>query len=450
MYVINKNFIHEYDYKCLSLNKALLDMKAIKLNPAFKVLSIVNCPSIDCLVNDSLKIQLCTFIKQTSHLFIICIDLNQDLDDLREADLTFLQLLTEEKRPLVIQLTSNVKGQTLFLFKNDKEKRLNKVVNLQPISWEVMCKELNSGKTSSFELLLQALASSWLGSFGGSLKECKLNPYVSRGTMRFITKQFASSCSLCLRFMLLFSTNDEENPILPSDIMTSCLELPGIERISAALDLPIKIDSEHNGEEAFSRKKQEVMKSACRQLIEKRMFSYFTSLVCVGSQYPDNFDLKIVDDSISFQKLHRLIDERQNFHDNIASGSLEKVKEFTRKKSNLKTVFNLYNKSALTTALESRQFHIHAFLQSKGFSKEGDASYNTIWSKMIPKVKHETQLHIREANKKFFGDIEDKHLVTLLSKTRLGLDSFECDNDYFKKFVQCTWGSTQYKTSSPF
>jgi len=93
--------------------------------------------------------------------------------------------------------------------------------------------------------------------------------------------------------------------------------------------------------------------------------------------FPNDFQ----DNSITNDELRKIVMERKDFHDTISTKDNDKLSSFIEKNANLKKFYNIKNQSALSTAIESKNFKGFAQLKSFGFALEDDENMNSLSEK---------------------------------------------------------------------
>lgn len=145
---------------------------------------------------------------------------------------------------------------------------------------------------------------------------------------------------------------------------------------------------------------------------ELRHFNCLAELIDADSRFP-----KGLNNSSNYNdELKLLINDRESFHDAIKIGSLKLIKRFLSENSKLKIGYDKVNKSALTTALESKQFAVYSWLRSEGFSPDEACE------DILDSLSRDEKLQIKIANREYFASSDDSFLFYLLSKCRLGFN----------------------------
>jgi len=99
--------------------------------------------------------------------------------------------------------------------------------------------------------------------------------------------------------------------------------------------------------------------------------------------FPETFDLK----SITDERLFTIIQLRIEFHTNILAENTEAIKEFAKVNPNLKFVYNLENKTALSIALDAKKFKSFFLLKALRFQ---DNDIEDFYDELDDKVDQET------------------------------------------------------------
>lgn len=370
---INSCFIHEIH--CGILQPEIIN--AIKSDLTFKVLKIIECRNLRELIT---RLEQISFIfKQTSHFFMIHIELVGGFKVLNDDEERVLESLVGPERPLIVQLISLTKTKNIIYFKEENERTFNKVDCSRAITREEFINETTLKTSCNLHLMLRALKSGLFGEFSGDLLEVTLKRDVDRFTF---TNTFAANNSFCLRFLKLHHESFMGSFWYSwSEELLSSLSLNGINSLAVLLDLP------------FDLVKDEVT-------LREKLLANDESYVMLLAIQMKNFD------AVKF-----LATNGEFGSSETADGG-----EGANRKA-----FDTNIAAALTTALESKQFKIYSYLRSEGFSSKGDRNFIRIFNRLNDAEKAE----IRECNKEFFRHFDAPHLIELLSKTSLN-DKSKC------------------------
>lgn len=157
---------------------------------------------------------------------------------------------------------------------------------------------------------------------------------------------------------------------------------------------------------------------------EKRQYDCLAILIDADSPFPIDFDENSLNQITERLKVTLYL--RKSFHKNIESGNIIFVTSFIEKQPKLKYAYSWNNKSALTTALDSKQLEIYSLLLSKGFS----LGINTPVEDSFKSLSLRQQELVRNTNMHFFEpNNEAKHLMTLASKSKIGLNDPELSSE---------------------
>lgn len=144
-------------------------------------------------------------------------------------------------------------------------------------------------------------------------------------------------------------------------------------------------------------------------------------LILADAPYPQGFNLNAFKIG---QKL-KLRTWNVDFHKQIKENSFEKVSSYIDKNPRIKHAYDFTNKSALTIALECKNFKIYSYLRLRGFACGIDEGHDTF----IKKLRKREQAALNREIQEYFPSA-DFHILNLLSKSRLGMNN---DKKHFEK-----------------
>ncbi|CAG9809519.1 unnamed protein product [Chironomus riparius] len=126
--------------------------------------------------------------------------------------------------------------------------------------------------------------------------------------------------------------------------------------------------------------------------------------------FPQSFN----PDSITYQRLQRLVEDRIGFKDAIKSENFLVIINFINNNPNLKIIYNHLNISALSDAIDTKKFKVYFYLKSLGFNATVFASHEEVLSDEDLKIANK---HVNEQKKvkvdEILGDVNNS--VALLS-----------------------------------
>lgn len=153
-------------------------------------------------------------------------------------------------------------------------------------------------------------------------------------------------------------------------------------------------------------------------------YDILLELILADGPFPQNFEN---DEFNTFQrlKIKAHIWRTAHFHQKIKNNLKIEV-EMHVKKLVEKHAYDTDNKSALTVALESRNFEIYTFLRWKGFTCGIDKNHDDVVASLEKREKNALDREIQKY-------VQSPLIFNLLSNSRLGIDN---DKKYYKKLEQ--------------
>jgi ankyrin repeat protein len=433
---------HNSIYEFVCSKKHEISFSAKQSN--FKILRIVKCPRASEAFEILNQKGIRKVLESATHLFIIIIETNED-SDISAENAEILQKVFGQRRPLVVQITSEEHKCSNILYKASKSKDVIKVeLEESIITTETLLERLKTKSTCNIQTLLHGLKSNTFGSFNGNILETKLNR--DDKNLEQVIKLVAKHDPLCLRFLKLFEESSTESS--EKAPMFESLAYVNEESLSALLDLPFDVHKHeqmnmnprlNNHLEVIDENRKNLVEvaieigniDAFRLLVKKKnmlciqkpiadylykneLYEYLIELLKADSRFPSSFDIaKIDENDFLFEELKEIIYQRNKFHKAINSGSIGDVISLMKETSQLRIAFNLENKSALMTALDAKQFEIYSFLRSQGFLLG--------FQETIEDLSNSDKRKIRDSNKKYFTKYKNSALNFLMSRTRLAL-----------------------------
>ena len=425
---INSKFIQEWDISCCSLD-------SLQIDENFRVLHCKNSfKTLEKFKSEEFR----KVFLESSHLFVIIIEGIQDNIDLSEC--------FSGPRPLVVQFLMH--GSVETFYRNEKENKFTKFGTLKRISLEKFQQEMQSKIGCNFEILLTGLFSNSTGTFDGNLLNLQADTK-NPETFFKISNGATKKNVLCIRFLQLFlQSKGSISNYIP---IVDAVQFSGVGTLLALLELPFEILPQQR----INEKQQEMLRrkdeyddnvliiealyanntEALQFLLDQKLdvsasrfyadiawdHGYFECLVLLlqnDSPFPETFNIDQIDEPIR-DIFKNFIKNQISFHHSIKQGNVDEIKKCPLNHHQLKTVYDSTNKSAVSTALEAKQFDIYSLLISQGFSSGIDKSF----IKVSSELSYENQRTIRNENKKYFRNSDDSHLVHILAKTKLGPNS---------------------------
>jgi ankyrin repeat protein len=392
---ISKSFVCEFELSKISQRK----LKVATENSNFKILKITN---LKRLKEKKFK----SIFVSSSHLFVIIIETNETFLQFSQPQTFILSSIFNKERPVILQINSTANQIFKIFLKSQQKAEFIEIKSNEVIDNGAFVSLLANKLTCNLQTLLRGLKSSIFGSFNGDILHAKLK---IDANLELIAKVIAKNDSLCLRFLKLFDRNFIEAAGF------ECLENDGCEGLLALLDFPLMKNDEiklnqknkkllnvedENGENllmaAIERENFEAFKILIKCGIDvnhrnkkdetatdlawnEKLFDYLLELLKSDSIFPKDFDVLMINQENLHGEIEELINERKLFHDairnHVRNGSIGEVKSFIDKNPQIKTAYDLKNKSALTIALESKQFEKYSLLRSKEFSSGADEDF---------------------------------------------------------------------------
>lgn len=161
--VVNESYVEEIDYESLTREK----IDAIKSRPTFKVLKLINRPSVKSVLSKINHHAYATTIEESSHLFLITIEMNEmNIDNDPELNL---------QRPMIVQFSSPISKQSKVYFKDDGMTDFVDITDTPQITQEEFNDAIQSEVERNFKFLVAVLRSNMFGHYTGNLLNTKLN-----------------------------------------------------------------------------------------------------------------------------------------------------------------------------------------------------------------------------------------------------------------------------------
>lgn len=132
--------------------------------------------------------------------------------------------------------------------------------------------------------------------------------------------------------------------------------------------------------------------------------------------YPKEFDRGKLGDSADLQ----FIDAMSHLHKFIETDDRDEIEFILQRNQEVKHGYNSSNRCALSAALETGKYELHAFLQTKGFTYGIDHNYLT----KLRSIDRNARQVIHQSSQKFQIKDGNVHITTLLAASRV-----KCDND---------------------
>jgi hypothetical protein len=433
---ISKSFIYEFELSKISQSQ----LKAAAKTSNFKILKITNCSSAGEALNWLKKENFKSIFESSSHLFVIIIEANEEFSELTDRNKSLLSTIFENRKPTILQIDSR---EYFHIFcTSDKQENFEEIKYAEVVNETFFVKLLNTKSTCNLQTLFNGLKSKFFGDFNGDILQAKLK---KTENLQQIVEIIAENDYLSLQFIKLFDEssekvprfecvkNEEENSLALFNLL---LKVGDAGEVAFDPSLKILLDVEdENGENllmaAIERKNFEAFKilikcgiyinhrnkedeTAADLAWNRRLFEFLFELLKADSVFPKDFNISKIDE----EKCREKIEELTTFHEAIKKGLIKEVKNFIRDHPQIKVAYDLSNKSALTKALESKQFEIYSLLRSKEFSP----GTNETFKKQLESVSIDDKWEIAEANQKYFTEFPQSTINFLMSRTRLGFN----------------------------
>lgn len=434
----------KYIYK---LKYADLNSENIKKFKNVRILKLRNCPSITSALrvvrDNQLRLEL---FSEKSFLFVLVFSGDFKLISLTSQDNLILKNFPKD-RSLIVQIVPTEANNKTFII--DGKSR---------IVSEILMK--TRGRTE------RALAVATTIKYKDNVVQAMIGNLTNKEdhASKFFLKNVdgeeqnpklvSLSSSLCARFLMLF----KESSSVHDEAMVQALNEEKVATVFALLDLPFIQKDEELMLNDYQRKLLNLKDKKGSNLLELlirlndienvKVFSKLIPFISIEASnlcwelgryeclyellveeycFPSEFALEELVGKVDLQvweNFKEIVDRNKEFHRYVSSGDLDKLKEIvlnnTYLKTDLKYVYDVHNQSALTTALKSSQPDIFSFLQSEGFDKGEDKSYQNIRDKLTESEKAE----IGDTNLSYFQSSDTNNidlLLTLTSKSKLSV-----------------------------
>ncbi|KAG5681808.1 hypothetical protein PVAND_011216 [Polypedilum vanderplanki] len=139
-------------------------------------------------------------------------------------------------------------------------------------------------------------------------------------------------------------------------------------------------------------------------------------LLNLNSMFPAELDIDACP-----EKLKEFAEMSKKFHENIQSGNIEEVSQTLTKYPNLRYFYSPGNLSACAMAIGYRQFEIYELLICKNV-------YLSAWEEIEELTSHlskQERKELREIHFRNKKDIQESHIMNLMSKSSVGHDVFD-------------------------
>ena len=423
---------------------------AKKEDAAFKILRIRKSPTVSAALDFMLQAKFYETFNQASHWFFIVIEVD-DGSTIPSQFLERLSVVFDEQKPVIIQWDLMQSKKHSVCFKPTGQCFLT-TLPMNSVSQFGTKGELIDQllKQDSFQLplLLNALNLGIGGHFKGdasNILNVTFDVNQEIGNWRLIDYAARDDDSLSLRFLLLVDWDlayENEDQRTTLEIAT---EFGGPQSISALLNLPITSSAEQltlsdekknllaltnvNGDNplliAAQKKNPDTLKFLIRCNIDlhchrtkaakvthlhchrtkeakvtaiclawdKKCFENMHVLLEADSNFPDDFDISVIEENKNTATLLKHIKYRQMFHQAIKEGSQRFVKAFIEHHPRLKRAYDPSNCCALITALKASQYDLFALLWSEGLR----AGSNKELSEVIDNLSEEERERLNKA-----------------------------------------------------
>ena len=421
-----------------------------------KILVISQCPTFHDFVEVS-QYPVLQYALNTTSLFVIVVYFEQQplIDEFELMQLN--QMCTK-----AMILRVNFRSSNAIFYKNQGEDFKKLSINIDPITttdvqyldhfnFEFVCNLMNH-KRKTF------------GIFNSNLFQMRMVNEASIYGLRLIEHAIIHQDIVVVKFLLLFkpefhTKNGNNQRILEVAVEQSTLEILKILlefheesendniKLEAKKQKALNLISEKGKSLlmiAVEKEKPEMIKflikcglrftsndsesrNAFQSALEIEDYDLAMHILQADGTYPEFFDIQTLNENLQV-----FIKSVDNFHDAIKNYKKTNVATFIAHNPKLKFAYNTKNVSAMSTALDARQFDIYSFLQSKGFSNGTDTSNQTI----LKSLDYEDQEALRKAQGKYFKKSESWHIMELLSKSRIGSDNELKDFSNIQKFYE--------------
>ncbi|GJQ74820.1 hypothetical protein Trydic_g21657 [Trypoxylus dichotomus] len=439
---IDRKYIKEFDLEDTSQWSKI---EAGTKDGTFKMLIINNAT-----VNGALNLMLSdNFIKAfngSSHLFLVDICVDSNGIRVNEDELKRLENMLDAHKPLVIQWRPLNSSKCCIFYKNPYES----IVYLKQ-KWddqlikEQLFEELDN---CQFPILLKALNFGLGGSFHGNLAETILDMSEEIESWKLIDYAAKNNDALSLRYLQLFNWSlhkmnasgfrtleiasenaspqsisailDLPDTNVPHELLPICwqrnlLKLKNLDGLTPAL-IATKCGKTETLEYLVNCGVEEDCLEAIKLAWNNQSYDKVVVLLNAETPFPDELDRN----TLEHGALTKLINAREDFHQAIREDSREKIDSFIKQYPRLKQVLNRSNKSALTTARNAEKWDTYVYLQSQGFRFGNNENSN---------LTKEEREHLKQIKSRYFHKPDNSRITFLLSRSKLGHDSY--NYDYF-------------------
>lgn len=132
-----------------------------------------------------------------------------------------------------------------------------------------------------------------------------------------------------------------------------------------------------------------------------------------NSVYPQNFELSRVTNS---NELRIFVTTTLFFHTSIANGSVADVREVLQNLPNMRYFYDPQNNSAITNALNSKQFEVYNVLMDENLEFGPFEDFNAVFNELNLEEKR----NLRDTHLNYTQELTEKDTITLMSNSVVG------------------------------
>ncbi|XP_078033107.1 uncharacterized protein LOC144467950 [Augochlora pura] len=169
-------------------------------------------------------------------------------------------------------------------------------------------------------------------------------------------------------------------------------------------------------------------KSAVDLAWENKHYNIVLTLLKADSDFPDSFDLIVLNKGNAQKELKKFIVKRNSLHEKIEKKQLENNKDYTDACNESKFYLNSESQSAMFTAIKYKRFDNYVILKFAGFMFK-----NKDEEECINKLSDGEKDKLKMAMNCKFSPIDEEHIFHLISKSRANVRP---DKDRFEKLYR--------------
>lgn len=361
---------------------------------SFKILKIVNCPSIDEILKVLADVDL---HRKCRNFSVLVMELMDDLQLPSESRLKKFDEKFFRPRPMILQFKSMKNKNGSVFIKDFMELAF---INL---------KEAENDGLRNLRCLKDMLEAH--GKFGSDLEAWQLSENLKKSKWL----DFVSRSVLLIRVINLFEGGCGR--LVPWLTGNCVLDKGCLEAYLAFIDKPIGIAI------------------AVGQAWREKNFDFLETVISKGSPFPEDFNIKEIPLELR-EKFEKILNQRQRLHKSIKEKNLKQISEVLKEMAKvgpLKFAYSQSNDSAFATALKHFDNDVYSLLLKENlqFCRKCE---DLMWKFFKPTLNR-----IRRSNKRFLkplAKVPNSH--QLLSKCFLGTGHYDLEL-YSEKVNKILW-----------